>query len=479
VSLAGEAAPARFNLVRHALAGKPAKTALIVSGAVPLRRSYGELEEEVLRLAQGFRQEGVEAGRRLFMRMGNSFDYVLVFLAAIAAGAIPVAASPELTASEAGNLAAHAGAQHLAWDGILPLPDANHARIIGPEHLAALKRSRPADYADTGADDPAFMIYTSGSSGQPKGVLHAQRVLWGRRPMYQGWYGIGPGDVVLHTGALNWSYTLGAGLLDPFVNGATAIVHVGQRDAGTWERLAREHGATILASLPGLYRQMLRASFKAPSSLRHALAAGEALAVPLLEAWRQSTGSELYEALGMSEISTYISSSPSLPVKPGSPGKPQPGRRVRLLDDGQIAVHRSDPGLFLNYWGEAPPEGEWFATGDLAAIDGDGYYWHLGRANELMNAGGFRVSPLEVEAVLATHPKVAEVACREWRVGETTTIIAAFIVPKAGLTAEESEIMGFARQRLAAYKCPRQVWFVASLPRTPSGKLIRSALAKP
>ena len=106
----------------------------------------------------------------------------------------------------------------------------------------------------------------------------------------------------------------------------------------------------------------------------------------------------------MSEISTYISSSPTVPVRPGSPGKPQPGRAVRILEDGQIGVHRSDPGLFLRYWGEEPPAGEWFATGDMGEIDADGYVWHHGRADDLMNAGGFRVSPLEVEAVLLQHP---------------------------------------------------------------------------
>ena len=149
---------------------------------------------------------------------------------------------------------------------------------------------------------------------------------------------------------------------------------------------------------------------------------------------------------------------------------------MRLLEDGQIAVHRSDPGLMIGYWNEAPPDGDWFATGDVAEIDGDGYVWYHGRADDLMNAGGFRVSPVEVESILSQHVHVAEAAVREWRVGDTASIIAAFIVPQAGMAPDAASILAFARERLASYKCPKQIWFVAALPRTANGKVIRKAL---
>jgi acyl-coenzyme A synthetase/AMP-(fatty) acid ligase len=224
---------------------------------------------------------------------------------------------------------------------------------------------------------------------------------------------------------------------------------------------------------------MLRAGFKPPSTLRHGLTAGEALALPIRDQWGQATGLELYEALGMSEISTYISSSPTVPVKRGSPGRPQDGRAVRILEDGQIGVHRSDPGRFLRYWGEEPSDAEWFATGDLAHLDEDGYVWYHGRADDMMNAGGFRVSPLEVEGVLLQHPDVAEAGVRAWAVSETASIIAAFVVPKPGVSPNETALAAFVRDRLAAYKCPKQFWFVPALPRTANGKLIRKALEKP
>ena len=476
----GALPPQRFNLARYCLSGKPPeKTALIIAGAETERWSYGALEDRVLRMANGLRRRGLETGQRLFIRMGNSLDYALMFFAANAAGAVPVPASPLLTAREVALLLADCGAAFIAWDGDLALPEAEDVTVLGPSDIAALKTAPATAYADSAANDPAYVIYTSGSTGRPKGVLHAQRAVWGRRPMYQGWYGISPDDVVLHTGAFNWTYTLGAGLSDPFVNGATAIIHTGVPDPQVWQHLAEVHGATILGSVPGLYRQMLRAGFKPPSSLRHGLTAGEALALPILSQWREQTGLELYEALGMSEISTYISSSPSVPVRPGSPGKPQEGRAVRLLDGGEIGVHRGDPGLMLGYLNEAGIQGDWFATGDMAHIDADGYVWYHGRADDQMNAGGYRVSPLEVEGVLTQHGQVADAAVREWRVSEQASIIAAFIVPKPGVSPNETSIQAFARERLALYKCPKHIWFVAALPRGANGKLLRKALTPP
>lgn len=480
----GELPPPRFNLARYCLAGKPAdKVALIVAGEETEFLTYGGIEDTVLRMAGGLSKLGFAPGTRIFLRMGNSPDFALWFFAATAAGLTPIPASSMLTAEDVAFLAEDAAIGGLAWDGVLDLPPLDAGvRLFRPEDTGRLKRLARGSYADTAKDDPAYMVYTSGTTSHPKGVLHAQRAVWGRRPMYQGWYGIGASDVVLHTGAFNWTYTLGTGLCDPFANGATSIVYTGGRNPGVWEPLARQHGATILASVPGIYRQLLKFGFKPPESLRHGLVAGEALAPSLLDGWREATGCELYEALGMSEISTYISSSPSVPVRRGSPGKPQSGRAITILDDGRVAVHRSDPGLMLGYWRRPDEEAEvyvgtdWFAGGDLGRFDEEGYFWYLGRANDLMNASGYRVSPLEVEAVIATHPAVHEVAVAEIRIAEDLSIIAAFVVPHAGVAADPDDILGFARNHLAAYKCPKELRLVASLPHSPNGKLIRKAL---
>lgn len=476
----GDLPPERFNLARYCFEGKaPDKTALIVAGAQTTKHTYGEIEDTVLRMAEGLRRKGIEPRDRLFIRMGNSLDFALVFFAANAAGAVPIPASPMLTIHEVAKLVDDCGAKLVASDGQLSLPPGMSA--LTPDDIASLKRGPRGADADTGKDEAAYLICTSGTSRAPKGVLHAQRAVWGRRPMYQGWYGIGSSDVLLHTGAFNWTFTLGTGLIDPLVNGATSIVYTDERDIAVWQTLIDAHGATIMASVPGLYRQMLRAGFKPGSTLRHGLTAGEALPLSIYDAWTQKTGRPLFEAFGMSEISTYISSSPAVPIRRGSPGKPQPGRSVTILDGGLIAVHRTDPGLMLRYWNRPEEDalvwhGEWFTGGDLGRVDADGYVWLEGRADEIMNAGGFRVSPIEVESVIAQHPDVAEVGVAEVRVSEDTAIIGAFIVPASGHSPDEKSILAFTQERLAAYKCPRLIRFVTNLPRTANGKLIHKAL---
>jgi acetyl-CoA synthetase len=317
--------------------------------------------------------------------------------------------------------------------------------------------------------------------------------------MYRGWYGIGPNDRMLHAGAFNWTFTLGTGLTDPWGNGATAIIYTGDKDPAVWPRLIARTGATLFAAVPGVYRQMLKygePSREALGVLRHGLMAGEAPPPGLFEEWEGRTGRPLYEALGMSEISTYVSSGPDVPRRPGAIGKPQPGRRISVLpleggveplppgSEGLLAVHRSDPGLMLGYWQQPEEEAlvyrsEWFIGGDIAAMDAEGYVYHRGRANDLMKAQGYRVSPLEVEAALIEHPAIAEVACAEVRVREDVSVIGAFVVPKDGLRPSKDEIERFAAERLAPYKRPRAVVLVDSLPRTANGKLMRSALKLP
>jgi acyl-coenzyme A synthetase/AMP-(fatty) acid ligase len=477
VTIDGGHPPPTFNFTQHCLAGKPPeKLALYVAGAAPASLSYGRLEESVLRLAQGLRQEGIQGGRRLFIRMESGLDFALLFFAANAAGGVPLPISPLLTERENTFLIADAQPWAVAWDGILALPQLGNARLLGPRDLDRLKRSPPGSYAATSRDDPAFLVYTSGSTGRPKGVLHAQRSIWGRRPMYRGWYGLSSNDVLPHTGALNWTYTLGTGLADPFVCGATAVVYSGPRNPSIWGELARNHGATLFASVPGLYRQILKAGFNPGPTLRHGLTAGEALPPATLSLWRRQTGLDLYEAMGMSEISTYISSGPSVSVKPGSPGRPQEGRTLRLDANGQLEVHRSDPGLMLGYVNEPSLSEDWFATGDFGHFDADGYFWHEGRKDELMNAGGYRVSPAEVEGVLAEHPMIAEAAVREIVISDALSIIGAFVVPLPGNTPGEKQILDFLRKRLAAYKCPKQIWFRSSLPRSANGKILRRLL---
>ena len=502
--------PPRFNMAAYAIgraaAAQPNATALLViddaaSGNASEIWTFAEIEDAVLRIAGGLRDAGLPKGARILIRLDNTSAYALLFFGAIAGGFVPLPTSTQLTESEARFLLTDSGAAAVAVGDGMDVGDlpSGILRLDADAVVRMLREGRRASYADTAADDPAFLIYTSGTTASPKGVLHAQRAAFGRRPMYRGWYGISARDRMLHAGAFNWTFTLGTGLTDPWANGATSIIYTGEKDPAVWPRLIARTEATLFAAVPGVFRQVLK--YGAPTrdglgALRHGLMAGEAPPPGLFEEWEARTGRPLYEALGMSEISTYISTGPEIARRPGAVGIAQPGRRVAVQpleggeealppgEDGLLAVHRSDPGLMLGYWNRPDEEaavyrGEWFVGGDLASIDADGYVFHKGRANDLMKALGYRVSPLEVESVLAQHPAVAEVACCEARVRADVSVIAAFIVRQPGTDAGTAEIERFAAEHLAAYKRPRCIVFIDALPRTANGKVMRQALRVP
>lgn len=502
--------PARFNLTRYCLDAareRPEETALLVvhgrEGLAGLeagtdagveRWSFGELDDAVRAVAAGLLEAGLTPGDRVMIRLGDTSDYAIVHFGAMAAGLVSLPSSAQLTRSEAAFLLEDSGAAAIVDDGDLEAPGILR---FTPNDVARRRASdRRIPYADTAADDPAFLVYTSGTTSRPKGVLHAHRSAWGRRPMYDGWYGIGSDDVVLHAGAFNWTYTLGVGLTDPWACGARAVVVTGERDRSLWGRLIRATGATMFAAVPGVYRQMLAADPEGLAALRgtrfrHGLVAGEALPQATRSAWESATGTPLFEALGMSEISTFVSSSPSVPVRPGSPGRAQPGRRIAVLgpddrelprgDIGRLAVSADDPGLMLGYWNrpdETPIRQGWFVTSDLVSLDEDGYVTYHGRADDVITAGGYRVSPDEVEAALSHVDGVLEVAVTAMQVKTDVSVIAAFVVPTP--EADEADLRGaleVAAADLAAYKRPREVVFVPHLPRTRNGKLRRRELS--
>jgi acyl-coenzyme A synthetase/AMP-(fatty) acid ligase len=506
---AGALPPERFNLARYCLERsareRGGKTALIVCESnCDLNRytswHYGPIEDLVLRIAQGFADLGFGKGERVFIRMGNSIDYALIFFAANAAGLVPVPASSQLSVREVGLLLEDCQPTALVADGSLPVPDLPPTvRQLDKTAIADLKRAPRGDYCYTHKDDPAFLIYTSGTTSRPKGVLHAQRAVWGRRPMYKDWYDISVDDCLLHMGAFNWTYTLGTGLFDPWANGATSMVYTGEKDITVWPRLIEKHRPSIIAGVPTLYRQMLKYCDMEKAdlaSLRHGLTAGEPIPLSVEQEWMRATGVGLYEALGMSEISTYISSPPDERAnKAGSPGKPQRGRCVALLAEaggtlpvhygqqGVISVHRSDPGLMLGYWNRPKEEaamirGDWFITGDLAHMDEDGYVWFDGRHDDLMNAMGYRVSPVEVEACISAFGDVDQVGVTTVHVSETVEIITAFLVPVAGKTISVAALQAHCHENLAAYKVPKQFVVVEGLPKNASNKLLRKQLVK-
>ncbi|MEM7544461.1 MAG: AMP-binding protein [Pseudomonadota bacterium] len=485
--------PARFNLAAHVLAAAahvPDKIALTVvrsgNDGTPEQLTYAALRHRVLCAAGGLTNAGVSAGDRVILRIGHSTDFPIFFLAAAAIGAVPVPTSTLLSAAELDHIATETEARLVLAPPNLALPDL-------PYRDPGTITGDVVAFADTGADDLAYIVYTSGSSGRPKGVAHAHRAAHARRMMWDGWYGMGAGDVMLHAGALNWTYTLGAGLMDPWAIGASTLIYAGPRDPGIWPALAASYGATIFAAAPGVYRQLLKSgvSLDGFANLRHGLSAGETMAAPVRADWTSRTGKPIYEALGMTEISTFISSSPAAPPKPGHAGRPQAGRRVALLppkgstvpvprgSPGIIAVDRRDPGLMIGYWRAeadtaAVMRGDWFLTGDIGVMDAEGYIAFQGRGDDQMNALGYRVAPEEVEAALMRHPALTGAAAVELPVRADLSLITAFVTVDTPVT--EDEVLAHAARHLADYKQPKRVHILADLPRNPNGKLRRKDL---
>jgi acyl-coenzyme A synthetase/AMP-(fatty) acid ligase len=484
--------PAPFNLAAYVLGRAQelgSKTALAVLAPSGVERwSYAQLEAAVLATASGFFAEGLRPGDRLLMRLGNSVEFPICYLAALAADIIPVPTSSLLTAPEVTQIAEDVRPRLIVAEEGLALPAEPPCPILPAKAMEAMYELTPASYTMGDPNRPGYIVYTSGTSGQPRAVTHAHRAIWARRMMWDGWYGLTETDRLLHAGAFNWTYTLGTGLLDPWTRGATALIPADSVAPDALGRLMKQHEATIFAAAPGIYRRLLRSELPQLERLRHGLSAGEKLPEAIRAAWQEATGTPIHEAFGMSECSTFISGSPSHPAPPGTLGYPQEGRRVAVLGEdgpaafgkpGILGVSRRDPGLMRGYWGARDEtarrfDGEWFLTGDLVSMTKDGALTYLGRADDMMNAGGVRVSPLEVEAALNAHPAILESAAAEVTVKADTTVITAFYVAKGPVEADELE--RFVADRLARYKCPRLYTRLDALPKGANGKLLRRRL---
>lgn len=480
-------APPDFNLAGHVLAradqldDKPALILLRPEGDETL--SFAQLKQLTQGCATALLACDLQSGDRVLLRLGNSLEFPILYLGALWAGLVPVPTSAALTGPEITRLSALVTPRLMVADPGIALPE-NPAPILAPD-LAGWTNLPPAPLhlGDPGRE--AYIIFTSGTSGVPMAVSHAHRAILARRAMHRHWEGIGETDRLMHAGALNWTYTLGTGLLDPWSVGATALIPEAGTAATALPSLLQRSAATILAAAPGVYRQLLRAEIPPLPHLRHGLSAGEALQPALRLQWRERTGTDLHEALGMTEISTYISCSPDRPAPAGSAGYAQPGRHVALLDAtgqpvprgeiGELAVSTDDPGLMRGYIGHPPPQGRWFRTGDVAQMAEDGAITHLGRRDDLLNAGGFRVSPTEVEAAFQDCSGLQACAAVQIEPSPGTTIIALFY--EASCAIDEPLLRQRAENALARWKQPRHYQRLDALPRTGTGKLIRKALA--
>ncbi|MFK7938170.1 MAG: class I adenylate-forming enzyme family protein [Roseovarius sp.] len=484
--------PAPFNMAAHVLGrahAHPEKLALAILGLSDAEHwRYSQLERAVRGTGTGLLQNGLKPGDKVLMRLGNTVDFPIAYLGAIAVGLVPVPTSSQLTEPEVARMIDTLDPAAILRGPGIACPDAPGRLVLSLEDLHAMRDLPGADWHMGDPNRPAYIIYTSGTSGTPRAVVHAHRAIWARQMMMQGWYGLTGEDRLCHAGAFNWTYTLGTGLMDPWTVGATSLIPGDGVTTDQVPSLLAKHRATIFAAAPGVYRKMLTADLPSLPDLRHGLSAGEKLSEPLRDHWTTATGTPIYEAYGMSECSTFVSGCPDHPVPFTTLGRPQPGRRVAIVgpdgpvalgEEGTIAIHRDDPGLMLEYLGtpdetSAKYQGEWFLTGDQGEMDAEGHITYLGRADDMMNAGGYRVSPMEVEAVMNAYPGLTQCAVTDIEVKADARLIMAFYTSDAPL--DEAALAKHASAALARYKCPRGFFHLPSLPVGANGKLLRRAL---
>jgi acyl-coenzyme A synthetase/AMP-(fatty) acid ligase len=481
-----EPCPEFINITEYCLRAPTqnygSKPALIfINGENPPKTwTYQDVWNEVTAIAHGIEQQNIAPSSRVFLQLPDSPDYIFAFFGAMLAGLVPIPSYEHLPQEEVAFL----------------LQDSQSSLLITPDNIQNLKiPTKKSPSIKTKASDPAFLVYTSGTTDRPKGVLHGHRMIWGRRPIRQCLLDISAKDRLLHTDALNFTYTFGVQFMDVWASGATAILYVGEKKTPLWPKLIREFQVTIFASTPSTYNYMLKGCPEQLNfpSLRHCVSAGDALHSETIEKWEKLTSRPIYEALGMTEINLFISTDHLTPRKKGSFGKAQSCRKIAIFplengttsiptgQTGLLAIHNSDPGLMLGYWHRPKEEKEsfredWFLTGDLVHQDDEGYFFYHGRRGTILNIDADVVSPQEVETILLRCPGVQEVGCWAIEGTDKNLLLAAFVVPQKEHKLSEESVLSYAKKHLADYKCPKRVFILSALPRDPRGKLLRRKL---
>ncbi|WP_293449711.1 class I adenylate-forming enzyme family protein [Planktotalea sp.] len=492
IDLSHPPCPSPFNLAQYVLAAglkTPDKLALEVLGTTLETWTYARLTKAVLGVATGLLDAGFKPTDIVMLRLGNTADFPIAYLGAIAAGMVAVPTSSALTKSEITKMAARISPSVILQDPEITAPELADTPSIALTRLRSMYDRPAAPFHMGDPERSAYIVFTSGTSSSPRAVMHAHRAIWARRMMHNGWYDLNQNDRLLHAGAFNWTFTLGTGLMDPWTLGATALIPENATPVEKLPNLLAQHNATMFATAPGVFRKILRCDLPEFPHLRHALSAGEKMSETLHREWNAATGLKVYEAFGMSECSTFISSSPNSPTIPSSLGTPQRGRNVALLDDagqpiqhgeiGTIAIHKSDAGLMLGYL-NAPEEtaakfsGAWFLTGDQGRRDETGAIHYVGRADDMMNAGGFRVSPLEVEAAFLGEGAITQCAATEITLKDGVQVIALCYIAETDI--DQSALQALATAKLARYKQPRIYHPCDTFPSSANGKLLRRVL---
>ena len=473
--------------------------------------SYAELSDEVARAQHALHELDIRRGERVALVVDDELAFPAWFLGALRAGAVPVPLSTMLTADELAAIVADAGAgavvvsggyrEHLAALAAGP-SELRNAVVIGdpvaagglPVHgWSAFTDRSEAPVAATGPDSPAFWLYSSGTTGSPKGVMHRHASLQATAETYaRSVLEIGPDDRCLSVAKLFFAYGLGNSLTFPLSVGAGAVLNPRRPTPADVLDLVRDERPTLFFATPGFVAALLDAdpADDALASVRSTVTAGEALPADLHRRFSARFGHPVLDGIGTTEALHIFLSNTKGAERPGTSGTPVPGYDARIVDEtgGEVAAPDTPghlqvrgPSLATGYWcrdaaTRAAFVGEWLVTGDVYCRSADGYWTFLGRNHDMIKAGGIWVSPAEVEGVLVEHPDVLEAAVVGGRDADGLEVTVAFLVPRAGHEIEPRGIEAHCRGRMAAFKRPRRIEVVDQLPKTPTGKVRRFAL---
>jgi len=446
---------------------------------------FGELIACSAGLSGAFAARGVKRGGVVMTLVGNRVEWVLSLLACWRMGAVALPCSTQLRRHDlelrvaAADPALCVGEEALLAElpgGVETMTMAEVARALDED----LPQEAPAAIEAMDAEDPALVVFTSGTTGEPRGVVHAYRYLEGQRAQAEHWLGSRKGELVWCTTSTGWSKSARNVFLAPWLTGAAAVIHDGRFDPAERLDVTEAFEVNVLCQAPTEYRMLAKRTALRPlPALRRMVSAGEPLEAETIAAFRDAMGVEPADGYGQTETGHISGNLSGEPVKPGSMGKPLPGIETRIVD-GELQLRApSSPTFFSRYLDGERFEGEWWRTGDLVREDEDGYLYFEGRDDDIILSSGYRIGPFEVESALLSHPAVAEAAAVAAPDPERGAVVRAIVVLR-GEPSEDlaQELREHCKRETAPYKAPRVVEFMSELPKTSSGKIKRAELRR-
>jgi acyl-coenzyme A synthetase/AMP-(fatty) acid ligase len=481
--------------------------------------TYQDLKDMTDRFAGAMHRLGISKGDTYLIRTPNQPEYMVSFLGGQKIGAIPIPTSTMLREYELEHIINNSEAVAVittssyteAIENIRPKCETlKHVIVIGEPQdnqisYADLLKEDAASlpFVETHKDDPAYFLYTSGTTGAPKGVVHGHRFIIGAGdPIGKFTMGLEKGDICGGPTALTWMYALGHNFLFAFRWGVATAIYADERfDSERAYEYIQNSKITIFAGTPTIYRMMLAVKDAEKkydtSSLKYCLSSGEPLLAETWREWKRRFGVKIIDSMGQTEAHEFCTTQTQLPVKIGSMGKPLPGIEVAIVNDegerlppgemGHLAIRNDHPGLFTEYFKmpeqmkEVSLPNNWYDTKDLAHMDEDGYFWYGARSDDIMTCHGYRISPADVETALQEHQAVLESGVAGVKDPEMGEKVKAWVVLHDDYNSTPElakELQDHVKAIIAPYKYPREIEFLKELPKTSSGKILRRELRR-